>query len=232
MLGAVSSNCAILNNCRIQNPSLVVINRRMDACDCNPSSKRHSVSRRVKLGLRQFIAAYLAACLMLAGAVGLSPALHTLVEHGGRGNAHVHGRFDFDPAHSSSHRHADGEEHSHAPTEIPTGSGDGRSARIFVHSPDAFPGADVLVVRLWQRVQDWLAQQESPPASPDAGGEHHHDSLASSLAGGLIDQADPVVCCDSEPNSVTLRDSPSSDRVHAFDRENRFSPRGPPVTPG
>lgn len=204
----------------------------MHSGDCNRSALRHSVVAPLKSGFRQFIAAYLAVCLVLAGAVGLSPALHTLVEHGGKGTPHVHGRFDCAHAQPASHRHADGEVHSHVPSEIPTGSGSNRGARIFVHSSGAFPGADVLVARLWQRVQDWLAQQNSSPASPDAGGEHHHDSLASSLAGGLIDQADPVVCCDSEPNAVALLCSPSSDRVHAFDRENRFSPRGPPVIPG
>lgn len=204
----------------------------MDAFDCNHPSKRQSPLTRLKLGLRQLIAAYLAACLVLAGVVGLSPALHTLIEHGGEGALHVHGRFDSTPASSAPHRHADSEEHFHAHPEIPRASGNARAAGIFVHSPDAFPGADVLVARLWQRVSDWLAQQESSPVSSDGGGAHHHDSLASSLTGGLVDQADPVVCCDSGPDTVSLSSSPSSDRVHALDADVQFAPRGPPAVQG
>lgn len=204
----------------------------MLSCDCNRSVLRHSVLARLKSGLRQFIAAYLAACLVLAGAVGLSPALHTLVEHGGKGALHVHGRFDFAHAHAASHRHAGGEEHAHLLPEASPGSGSKRAARILVHSSDAFPGADVLVARLWQRIQDWLAHPESTPASRDAGGEHHHDSLISSLTGGLVDQADPVVACHSSSGQVSLRSIPSSDRVCTFAADVQFAPRGPPVIQG
>ena len=204
----------------------------MDAFCCNRPSKRQSTVTRLKAGLQKLIAAYLAASLVLAGVVGLSPALHALLEHGGKGAPHVHGRFESAHKNSATHRHADGEEHSHGPSEISRASDNNHAAGIFVHSPDAFPGADVLVARLWQRVQGWLVQQEPSPASSDAGGEHHHDSLASSLTGGLVDYADPAVSCDSEPAAVVLRSSPSSDRVHAFDWEARFAPRGPPVVQG
>lgn len=232
MPGAPSLHCAIFNNDRIQNFGLVVINRRMDAFNCNRPPKRQPAFTRLKPGLRQFIAAYLAACLVLAGVAGLSPALHTLIEHGGKGAPHVHGQLDSAHANPASHRHADGKEHSHAHSENSPASGNVHAARIFAHSSGAFPGADALAARLWQRVQDWLAQQESSPASSDAGGEHHHDSLASLLTGGLIDQADPAVSCDSEPAAAVLRCSPSSDRIHAFDWEARFAPRGPPAVQG
>lgn len=187
----------------------------------------------MKLGLRQFIAAYIAACLLLAGVAGLSPELHNLIEHGGKGSPHVHGWIDSPQPTAASHRHADGEEHFHAPTDAAPASGDGTSSRLFVHSSDAFPGADVLVARFWQRLQDWLSQQESTPAAPDAGNEHHHDSLASSLTGGLVDQSDPVVSFEILVLvTVSLRFSPSADRVHPFDLEPRFAPRGPPAQQG
>ena len=43
----------------------------------------------VKLMFCKFIAACLALSIGFAGMVGLSPALHQLVEHGGAGVAHI-----------------------------------------------------------------------------------------------------------------------------------------------
>lgn len=204
----------------------------MLSCDCNRSPERYAAFNPLNLGLRQSIAAYLAACLVLAGAIGLSPALHTLVEHGGTGAPHIHGRLDFAHAQAMPHRHGGDEEHTHVPSEIPLASSSDRAVKIFAHSADAFPGADVLVARLWERLQEWLAQRDSSEPQSEQNGGHHHDSLASLLAAGLIELSESLVPCLAEPPAATLRFSPSSDRVPAFDWQAQSAPRGPPTLPG
>src|SRR5262245_43210238 len=66
--------------------------------------------------IHQFIACLLAVCVAGAGAVGLNPFLHRLVEHGGHGADHVHiirPHYALHEAHA--HVHGDGQIHSHAP---------------------------------------------------------------------------------------------------------------------
>jgi hypothetical protein len=40
--------------------------------------------------LEQTVSCFLAVCLAFAGAIGLSPSLHTAIEHGGHGTEHTH----------------------------------------------------------------------------------------------------------------------------------------------
>ena len=64
--------------------------------------------------LSQIISAYVALCLAMAGLVGLSPALHQWIEHGGQGTPHLHSHgianSEF-PDFRNYHRHTDGSSH-------------------------------------------------------------------------------------------------------------------------
>jgi len=130
--------------------------------------------------LRPFIAGYLILCLALAGMVGLSPVLHQLIEHGGRGPLHTHyGVKEI------------------TVTDLPVGDivclneheraalhGEEPVRALRTHQTFKLPTAQV--ARLLHALADWFGGTES---SPDKNGsQHEHHSLAQLLASGLVDQ--------------------------------------------
>ena len=135
---------------------------------------------------QQILSGYVALCLALAGFVGTSPTLHRLIEHGGRGVAHVH-FHGTDGMIVLGHRHdqpaVDTQERRAAATQSV-------SRTLFVHShqPAAVPA--IQLDRLWHALGHLLAPEGEDPA-PDTSEDpaHHHDSLAQTLAGGLIEQS-------------------------------------------
>jgi hypothetical protein len=134
---------------------------------------------------RQFISCYLALCFAFAGAVGLSPVLHHLIEHGGKGTAHTHVGFT-PPAVSAGHHHHHAHSHrnSHQPAEP-------HAANWFTHSHKPFEFPKISLSRLGQALKHLL--ERNPPlnsgSSPtDDDPEHEHHSLPQLLASGLIDQ--------------------------------------------
>jgi hypothetical protein len=147
---------------------------------------------------RQILATYVALCVAFAGAVGLSPALHHWVEHGGQGPVHVHARSSaaleqarLSHAHPHTHPHdhdheADPGLHpSHAFAEFPSAA---RAAFATAH-----PSFNVSFARLaaaWHELTHFLGNRgaENPDESSDPTyPDHHHQSLAQLLADGWVE---------------------------------------------
>lgn len=178
----------------------------------------------VTVAARQLLAAYLAVCLALAGLVGISPALHVLVEHGGNGPSHVHRAELQQSARKTSgtlHEHGEsGHTHSHPPAPEP-------DTHLFVHSSGALPRVDVLASTFWHHVHEWLRHRDSA-SSQQSAGDHHHDSLASLLVSGLIDGAstdvDSVVYLHAREFCV----APLVTIPRGCDWDAQSAPRGPP----
>lgn len=201
----------------------------MDFCDCILLRRRHDAVIRVMTGIRQLVSLYLALCLVLAGAVGLSPSLHRLIEHGGKGGAHVHGRQEL---HSSTapHHHNEAPAHSHPPA-LTTSVGAGH---LLVHAESAFPSTDVLLARLWHGLQH-LFDAERYFHDHESNGEdadHHHDSLAGLLAGGLIDHVDPSADSLVSAPLTDVQVLPLISRLPFFDWNAQATTRGPPSCQG
>jgi len=140
---------------------------------------------------QQLISCYLALCLALAGAVGVSPVLHHLIEHGGKGPAHTHTRGPVNgasTAHSHDHSHHNfqtGQSHSH---ELERSSDSSRSKALSVQPHQPFTFSRIPFDELWQSFCQFFikAAEESPGTADDQPG-HEHQSLAQLLAAGLID---------------------------------------------
>lgn len=132
---------------------------------------------------QKIISAYAALCFALAGIIGLSPALHVGVEHGGRTALHTHpggnGR-----AVSASHAHPHPHDwKNYSPVASPARSrvSSGGSLTLFGLEPR----------NIYDAVGRWLARAaESFPAAPgpDEPGHTHH-SLAQLLLSGLVEGA-------------------------------------------
>jgi hypothetical protein len=181
----------------------------------------------MKRPLQLLMALCLAGSLLLGGFAGLSPLLHVWLEHGGHGLAHVH--------HGPATATARSVENS-APVTSPSPSA--RHLRIAIR-PAAerahrFQLPSVSFAKLWHRwLQEPGAHGEAPEDSaprPDPG--HHHDSLAQTLAGGLLD----VASAEHAVPGVALREFQLPAAAHDILRSGVFDPhsseRGPPAFPG
>ena len=201
----------------------------MNSCDSFLRRKRHAAFIRMMNGIRQLVSLYLVLCLVLAGAVGLSPSLHRLIEHGGRGGEHVHGHLNLHSS-AATHHHDAASEHSYPPAPTTSVS----ASHLLVHAEETFPSTDVLLARLWHNLQRLFSAEESAGSheSKSEDTDHHHDSLAGLLAGGLIDHVDLSV--DSIPAA------PQTDvgvptlvsRFPSFDWNAQATTRGPPSCQG
>lgn len=110
---------------------------------------------------------YLVLCLVLAGAVGLSPLLHVWLEHGGVGAAHVH--WSGVAAHS----------------EPPYPHPDYR--KLLVNHGDAFDLPDLRTLgRLLALFVPGNEHDHSKQRS-----QHEHQSLAQLMLSGLVEQPLP-----------------------------------------
>jgi hypothetical protein len=126
---------------------------------------------------QRMTAGFLALCLVAAGFVGLSPSLHRLAEHGGKGAAHTH-------RHGTTlwHDHGDGQRHLD------------RTSADFVAAVPQTKTAHILQSHPFGRLPlrqmfAWLMERWNPCAdSSEADRDHEHRSLAQSLADGLVDQ--------------------------------------------
>jgi hypothetical protein len=115
---------------------------------------------------RQLVAVYLAVTLAVAGATGLSPWLHQLIEHGGHGAPHVH--------RGASAAHA-----------VRLKGTQARARHSF-----ALPSFPAKWLRQLAHRLAHAAEETNPPTapadSPDTPGHQHH-SLAQTLANGLVE---------------------------------------------
>ena len=207
----------------------------MKVGDCHWWAAWHGDGATLKLGIKNFVTAYLLLCLAFAGAVGLSPLLHQWVEHAGEGSPHVHGpRGHFHhPSASASSRETQREHDDHSHPHRHSQGVVVRTERLFVHSEGSFPEVDVLVVRAWQSLWALLANGDSSESNERSSeGEHHHESLAASLTSGLIDSAEPLVEFVPPQTQSSARASVLFSRVVAFDWNSVTAPRGPPLLHG
>jgi len=176
-----------------------------------------AIVSRVMLLLKQLIALCLSASFVVSGFAGLSPLLHVLIEHGGRGPLHVHhhnapikARSSFVPA------SAKGIRVSVRPATLST-----RLMKL----PQALLGG------VWHNLIHALADDETgTPVSAPA--THHHDSLAQSLASGGVAVAlggMPVIGAPARAVLYVL--SSDAFRTAGEFQSHRFG-RGPPAPRG
>lgn len=123
--------------------------------------------------LQRWLGGYLACCLALAGTVGLSPLLHQLIEHGGRGPLHTHGKARLSVAASHWQVH----DQAHAPFTM---AGLGRAGEF------RGPLAESAVLVAKPGVNSEPAPASNPPASGDAA-DHEHHGLSQLLLNGLVE---------------------------------------------
>ena len=171
--------------------------------------------------LTPWIACYLALCFAFAGAVGVSPGLHRLVEHVGQGPAHTHFGFRSQAASAVPlHQHGDGRWHTDAEVNP-------RPAGLFQHSSGSFQLPDVS--RLWHGLSRLFEQAASSESSPSKGvPAHEHHSLFQLMASGLVDQPLLAEILPSIPlASVSLSFVANAPFV-ARDWDAQTSSRGPP----
>jgi len=168
--------------------------------------------------LRPLIAGYLVLCLAFASAVGLSPFLHQLIEHGGHGEWHTHAGTEK----------TIGLIVGSVPPEWQTAaplSGESKQRVVLTrnHRPFKLPVAQF--ARLVNSVANGLGGAEQP-LNPDG---HEHHSLAQLLASGLLDQhIETPVLAHFVPSGSYLLLSP--DELLLASIWNAQTPdRGPPV---
>ncbi|HEY1174359.1 MAG TPA: hypothetical protein VGH19_23540 [Verrucomicrobiae bacterium] len=129
--------------------------------------------------MRSWIAGYLILCLALAGAVGLSPFLHQLIEHGGHGEWHTH-------SHDVGSKHYTFDSAAALAQVDSLSQVEKKAKPVFTrnHRPFKLPTAPI--VKLVGAMADLLGSPEKN-SNPSAEGHEHH-SLAQLLASGLLDQ--------------------------------------------
>jgi hypothetical protein len=171
---------------------------------------------------QQLISAYVALCFALAGVIGLNPALHVGMEHGGQGALHLHlgGNGRVVGAHHA-HPHPHEWESFSPPASQTSRLATGASLTLFGLEPQD----------IYRAVGCWLARMtESLPATPqpDEPGHTHH-SLAQLLLGGFVEgtiEIEPPVVAP-EPCSL-FGPVPESVTV-AGEFYSPTAGRGPPV---
>jgi hypothetical protein len=178
---------------------------------------------------RQIISCYLALCVALAGAVGLSPVLHVMVEHGGHGHAHSHAGFQRSGKVTLEHAH--NHPHSHPHSNFHSGSRDQLSRLIAEkYPPQKLFGLELKDV--YRAVGGWVAQAfEHLPQAPadNESGSHTHHSLAQMLLNGTVEgvaDVPPLVCA---PILFRFSDQISSARFSASHFDAQSASRAPPA---
>lgn len=158
---------------------------------------------------RQFVAVYLAAALALAGATGLSPLLHQLIEHGGHGAPHVH--------------HGAG-----AAQQVRL---KGKLARK--HASFTLPKFSAKWLRQLAHCLAHTAEKSTDdPAAPTDTPGHQHHGLAQTLASGLVDAPAPAELSFYVAPGI-LRDLPRVPaRVSARELDRQTAGRAPPTARG
>lgn len=126
----------------------------------------------------QIAATLLALCVAMSGFVGINPALHRLVEHGGDGSAHTHrGGATFWHDHGDDHPHR-----REVPVAISFPQVDKRLEHVFQSHPfGSLPVREVLT----RLLKSWAGDNASEEPETD----HQHRSLAQSLSDGLVESA-------------------------------------------
>lgn len=186
--------------------------------------------------MRQLTACYLALCLAAGGAVGLSPVLHHLIEHGGQGPRHVHWGLapraaSAPEARAEAHHH--GDEHWHRHDAEPVRAIESRRTSLLEHSVERHGVRKFSLSRLARglaRLIETAAPAHPRPAHPaDAPADHRHDSVFQLLAGGLVDQAPDALPTVFLPSPRVPCATPASRPAVIRDWDAQTASRGPPA---
>ena len=175
---------------------------------------------------QQLLSFYLALCVAFAGAVGLSPALHVFVEHGGEGRAHTHvGADGVAHSHVEGARSKPGVFRIAAPAET--------AARSVIIPSGAWKPVTLLglqpqdlgrsLERLFAKV---AAHLPSAPAKNDAG--HTHHSLPQMLVGGVVEGTVVAPCLVFAPETFAFVSLLSDPRPAPAPWYAPTASRGPP----
>ncbi|MEO5616678.1 MAG: hypothetical protein ABIS67_02825 [Candidatus Eisenbacteria bacterium] len=174
--------------------------------------------------LRQLVAVYLAVTLAIAGAAGLSPLLHQLLEHSGQGAPHLH--------HGGVLARVD-EPSNKAPAVVP---GEVlrvrlKSSAVQGHRPFSLPKLSLRLLHQLSHGPVDHSGEPVPPASPDAPGHQHH-SLAQTLASGLVEAPGSAGLAPFAAPEI-LRVTPQVPvRLSARELDRQSAGRAPPAARG
>lgn len=192
------------------------------------SAFQYASSIPMRLG-RRLIACYLALCFAFAGAVGVSPILHRLIEHGGQGPDHTHNHFvargtDFE----SAHQHGDAPLHRHTPAKVVP-----RPAAALSHSFKPFELPKIPLNGIWRALNHFLAVASASESSPSKDKpRHEHHSLFQLIVSGLVEQPLDVPILSFVPFEFISRDFVAEAFLAAHDWDAQTASRAPPLAKG
>ena len=168
---------------------------------------------------------YLALSLMFGGLVGIVPALHQLVEHGGRGPLHTHHdaltcRLTMALSHEEGSIHS----RSHFPEPLDHNG-------LFVHSYAPFRFPSLPLARFWHGLCHFTelnAPGASEPSRSKDGPGHEHHSLAQMMINGLVDQPIDIPLLGPLPTSYLSQDFQTNPCFVESLWDAQTAGRGPP----
>ncbi len=189
-----------------------------------PNGPEHCNAVAVMKNLHKLVAACLALCFALAGAVGLSPALHKWVEHGGQGVGHVH------YVTSAEGRSIEVRHDATAPApQLPIPRG---HPAVTVRSSAAASPTGIFLSRFWQALNKGCADLKTESRAPSSAPQqpsHQHHSLPELLAGGLVDQAYEFPALAPPPETFASPITFVTQLAQAFAWDAQTAGRAPPI---
>ena len=179
----------------------------------------------------QLISCYLALGFVFAGAVGLSPVLHQLIEHGGRGPVHTHsGREATANVLAVWHNDGDGRFHQHLLR--PPSAEQVRPKKPFTEA-DKFELPDIPLSRALlalTRIFESGAAHPLESSPSDSAPGHQHHSLPQMLLTGLLDQCSDVPLAEFVFAPAIFLAPPADVLLLASDWDAQTLSRGPPAS--
>ncbi len=168
--------------------------------------------------LQKFLGCSLALAVLLAGAIGISPVLHVLIEHGGASTAHTH----FGAKVSYSHTHSRLPAAAAAVKPL-------KPLRLQTAPPLTLFGLQPQsLFRSAARLASGLLH--SIPAPPDGtDSSHTHHSLAQMLLSGAVEFSLDVPAVSPVCPSEQFAATPSTTVVRSFEWQAQTASRAPPL---
>ncbi len=174
--------------------------------------------------IQQLTSCYLVLCLAFAGAIGISPCLHQLIEHGGNGPAHAH-RGDASNFSITAHTHDHGIVHP----KILHSERATHPTDLFAHSYKPFELPTIPLHQLWHAFSHLLdVPTPSESSTSNDGPGHGHHSLFQLIASGLVDQPLDLPLPSFVPYEFAFPNLSQPTFVAARDWDAQTATRGPP----
>lgn len=178
---------------------------------------------------RQLLSCYLALCVSLAGAIGISPVLHRLVEHGGQGPLHVHYSAPI-----TAEALAQPQDQASMHPVRAHFAAQARSHESFAHASGGLDCPRIRLSRALHALTHFLdggASSSSERAAPGAPAGHRHGSLAQLMASGLVNQFAAISLLPPIPAPVLPNRSASISVWPETPWDAQSASRGPPASP-